>query len=246
MARRLSANAGIRSPAGVRSPSSADEPLLRHPSTEPSARPFGLHRHDLRRQTALVRIVVLVAVLLVALAVVLGFVLARGGDEPDFRGSQPPEGLLMPEFRVGELTSESLSGKAVAVTFLDTQCTEACPIVAAQIGEAMRALGEDRSRVVALAFSVDPVNDTPARISSFLARYRAQGVLQYVDGPVAELRPVWKGFKILPSVDTGNSNMHSAPVRVYDSEGRWRSTLHPGVDLTGANLAHDLEAALNT
>ncbi|HEX2292411.1 MAG TPA: SCO family protein [Gaiellaceae bacterium] len=189
------------------------------------------------------RIVILGAALLGALAVVLGFVLARDGGEPDFRGSQPPEGLAMPEFAVGATSSGDLSGKAVAVTFLDTQCTEACPIVAAQMGEAMRLLeGED---VVALAFSVDPENDTPARIRSFLARYRAEEEVRYVDGTVAELRPVWKGFGILPSVDTGSSNMHSAPVRVYDAEGRWRSTLHPGVDLTAANLAHDLREALS-
>jgi hypothetical protein len=37
--------------------------------------------------------------------------------------------------------------------------------------------------------------------------------------------------------------MHSAPVRVYDAEGRWRSTLNAGVDLTPANLAHDLRLA---
>lgn len=188
----------------------------------------------------------MVAALLGALAVVLGFVLTRDSGGQDFRGNEPPEGLAMPDFRVGELTSESLRGKAVAVTFLDTECTEACPIVAAQVGEAIRALGNDRSRFVALAFSVDPVNDTPARVRSFLARYRAHGELRYVVGPVAELRPVWKGFKVLPSLDTGSSNMHSAPVRIYDVEGRWRSTLHPGVDLTAANLAHDLEAALKT
>jgi cytochrome oxidase Cu insertion factor (SCO1/SenC/PrrC family) len=193
-----------------------------------------------------VRIALLVAALLGALVGVLGFVLTRGEGEPDFRGSQPPEGLQMPDFRVGTLSSQGLRGKAVAVTFLDTQCTEACPIVAAQIGNAIRLLGEDRSRVVALAFSVDPVNDTPAGIRAFLSRFRARGELDYVDGPVSELRPVWKGFQIQPSVDTGNSNLHSVPVRVYDVDGRWRSTLHPGVDLTAANLAHDLEAALKT
>jgi cytochrome oxidase Cu insertion factor (SCO1/SenC/PrrC family) len=191
-----------------------------------------------------VRVGLLVAALLGALAVVLGFVLARAGGEPDFRGSQPPGGLEMPG--AAYAVAPELQGKAAAVTFLDTQCTEACPIIAAQIGEAIRLLGDDRSRVLAVAFSVDPVNDTPARISSFLVRYRAQDELRYVDGPVAELDPVWKGFKILPSVETGDSNMHSAPVRVYDAEGRWRSTLHPGVDLTPANLAHDLREALNT
>jgi hypothetical protein len=39
--------------------------------------------------------------------------------------------------------------------------------------------------------------------------------------------------------------MHSAPVRIYDREGRWRSTLHAGVDLTPANLAHDIGLALD-
>ncbi len=184
------------------------------------------------------------AALLGALAVVLGLVLARGGDGAEFRGSTPPEGLAIPDAAY-EVEPE-LREKAVAITFLDTQCTEACPIVARQIGEAMRLLGSDREQVLAVAFSVDPVNDTPARIRSFLERFRARDELRYVSGTVSELRPVWDGFKILPSVDTENSNMHSAPVRVYDTEGEWRSTLHPGVDLTAANLVHDLKSALET
>jgi cytochrome oxidase Cu insertion factor (SCO1/SenC/PrrC family) len=191
-----------------------------------------------------VRFVLLAAALLGALAVVLGFVLTRGGGEADFRGTQPPEGLALPSAAYEQ--APELQGRAAAVTFLDTQCTEACPIVAAEIGKAVRLLGDDRSGAVAVAFSVDPANDTPARIRSFLTRFRAQDELRYVGGSERELRPVWEGFKILPSADTGNSNMHSAPVRIYDAEGRWRSTLHPGVDLTAANLAHDLQTALDS
>ncbi len=183
------------------------------------------------------------AALLGALAVLLGLSLSRGGDGTEFRGSTPPEGLEMPAAAYD--VEPAMRGKAVLVTFLDTQCTEACPIVARQIGEAMRLLDGERDRVLAVAFSVDPVNDTPAQIQSFLKRFRAQDELRYVTGTVPELRPVWDGFKILPSVDTENSNMHSAPVRVYDADGEWRSTLHPGVDLTAANLVHDLEAALD-
>ena len=189
------------------------------------------------------RIALLATALLGVLAVVLGLVLERGG-EPDFRGSEPPAGIELPDSAYG--VAPELRGKVAAVTFLDSQCTDACPIVAAQIGDAMRSLGGDRSDVVAVAFSVDPVNDTPARIRSFLARFRAQDELRYVDAPVARLRPVWTAFQIQPSVDTGNSNLHSVAVRVYDADGRWRSTLHPGVDLTPANLAHDLKTALKT
>jgi hypothetical protein len=33
-------------------------------------------------------------------------------------------------------------------------------------------------------------------------------------------------------------------VRIYDRNGTWVTTLHPGADLTEANLAHDIRAAL--
>jgi protein SCO1 len=195
-----------------------------------------------------VRLVIVLAVLVATLAIPAGLLLARGSEEPDFRGSQPAAPLTLPVFSLEdddgqEVRSAELRGKAVAVTFLDVRCTEACPIIAAQIGQAMRALGDDRSRVEALAISVDPLRDTAAGIDAFLRRYRAKGDLRYLDGTVAELRPVWTGFSVLAAHDTGQPNMHSAPVRVYDSEGRWRSTLHTGVDLTPANLAQDLRLA---
>ena len=186
--------------------------------------------------------------LLAALAVPAALLLTRGDDTADFRGSAAPEGFALPNFALRDdqgrlVRSSDLRGKAVAVTFLDAQCTEACPIIAAQVGQAVRGLGDERSDVEALAFTVDPVRDTPARINTFLRRYRAKGDLRYLDGTVAELRPLWKSFQVAAAEDTGNPNMHSAPVRVYDGDGRWRSTLHPGVDLTPANLVNDLRAA---
>jgi protein SCO1 len=197
-----------------------------------------------------VRIAVLIGALVVALAIPATVLLARGGEEADFRGSEPPAGLMLPAFQLSDdqgrtVRSTELGGKALAVTFLDTECTEACPIIAAQVPRALRALGDDRSAVEALAITVDPVGDTRERIETFLRRYGAAGTLRYLDGTVAELRPVWRAFQVASSLDSGDSNMHSAPVRVYDGEGRWRSTLHPGVDLTPANLAHDLREALN-
>lgn len=194
------------------------------------------------------RIALVLAVLGAALAIPAGLLLARDDGEPDFRGSQAPAGFDLPAFGLRDdegrlVRSSELRGKALAVTFLDVQCTEACPIIAAQIGQAMRALGDRRDGVEALAISVDPVRDKAAGIDAFLRRHRAKGALRYLDGTVAELRPLWKAFSIAAAHDTGSSNMHSAPVRVYDGEGRWRSTLHAGVDLTPESLAHDLRLA---
>jgi protein SCO1 len=195
-----------------------------------------------------VRVAIVLGALLAALAVPVGLLLGRGEEGADFRGNEAPEGFMLPQFELRDdegrlVRAGELRGKALAVTFLDAQCTEACPLIAAQMGQAVRALGGRRSEVEALAISVDPIRDTPARIEAFLRRYRAKGRVRYLDGTVGELRSVWKGFAVAASHDTGNSNMHSAPVRVYDRDGRWRSTLHSGVDLTAANLAHDLRVA---
>jgi hypothetical protein len=65
--------------------------------------------------------------------------------------------------------------------------------------------------------------------------------LHYVGGgePESRLRPTWKRFEILSSVESGEDTLHSAPVRIYDG-GMWVATLHAGVDLTRATLAHDV------
>lgn len=197
------------------------------------------------------KVLVTLAALAVVLAVPAVLLLGRGGDEVEFRGSRAPDGFALPTFALRDdqgrtVRSEALRGKAVAVTFLDAQCTDACPVIAAQVGQAMRSLRRERTKFAALAISVDPVGDTPAQIDAFLRRYRAKSELRYLDGTVAELRPLWRKFAVAASEDTGNSNLHSAPVRVYDGEGRWRSTLNAGADLTPANLVHDLQAALTT
>jgi protein SCO1 len=195
-----------------------------------------------------VRIAILVAVLAGALAIPVGLLFARGDGGADFRGSQAPEGMTLPDFSLRDdqgrrVRSADLDGKALAVTFLDTACTESCPVIAAQIAQAVKTLGGDRRGVEALAISVDPVRDTPSHIQRFLQRYRATGALRYLHGSEAELRPVWRAFSVLSAQDSGSPNMHSAPIRIYDPDGRWRSTLSAGVDLTPANLAHDLREA---
>lgn len=196
---------------------------------------------------ALVSLGVLV---LVSLGISAIFLL-RAGDEPQYRGSEPPATIMLPSFSLPDqsgrtVSSKELRGKVVAVTFLDSQCTESCPIIASQIARTLERFPLDRRReVAAIAISTDPEEDTPESVQMFLAKNRAEETLRYLVAPVEQLRPVWDSFHISASFDTGIDTLHSAPVRIFDREGKWVSTLHAGADLTSENLAHDLVVALD-
>ena len=178
---------------------------------------------------------------------------ARGpmvAREISYRGSSPPGRHELPEFRLrsyggATVLSRDFRGKVVLVTFLDTRCTTQCPIITGILGEAMLALpAQAQAKTAALAISVDPQFDTPASVRRFLRHRHALGTFDFLLGTEKQLRPVWRSFYVLAVSRTGNPSTHSADVRVFDPQGVWVSTMHVGVDLTPANIVHDVQTAL--
>ena len=205
------------------------------------------------------------AILALVIGVVLGvgaagaLLASLGGGSPaarsgQYRGSEPPGGIAMSDFSLrnhdGRLIhSSDLRGRVTALTFLDSQCTESCPIIAWTVARTIDALSPaERRGVQAVAITADPAEDTEKSVRSFLEANRALGRLLYLGGgqPESALRRVWNEFKVLSSLESGADTLHSAPVRIYDRSGEWVTTLHAGADLTEANLAHDLRVALRS
>lgn len=187
-------------------------------------------------------------------AVLLGFVGLRpssSSDPPPFVGSLPPPGIVAPDFtlpdQAGRLVRmRDLRGQVVLVTFLDTRCVDACPVIGGHIRAGLALLSpEERRSLTALAISVNPDSDTPAAARGYLRSHRLGETVRYLLGSEAELRPVWDAYAVIASLDTGASNVHSAPVRIFDEDGIWVSTLRPESDLTPQSLANDLRVALS-
>lgn len=197
-------------------------------------------------------IAVLAAVAIAATAGVVAIAVAVLGsdDRAAYAGSVPPAGQRLPEFELPDssgatVRSGELGGKVVLVTFLDTQCHEACPLIAAALARGLDRLEpEERRDVVALGISVDPTGDEPESVRAFLARHRAAERLRYLVAEEEALRPVWEAFAVASSLDSGSDDLHSAPVRIYDRQGMWVTTLHAGVDLTPETVVHDVRLAL--
>lgn len=186
----------------------------------------------------------------VSLMLVLSVVFFGGSSaSTTYVGSRPPADISLPSFTLYDqngvqVRSEDVAGKVVVVTFLDAQCTDACPIVAGVVAKAVDLLSAgERANVAVLGISVDPREDTPAAVERFLAQHQATGKLRYLTAPEPVMESLWDAFKVLPTARSGSDSLHSIPVEIYDQDGIWRSTLNVGADLTARNLAHDIKVA---
>lgn len=200
------------------------------------------------------RIVLAALIVVIATGVAAAFLaaVARSPAPDVYRGSRPPRGIELEPFslrsyRSGVVSSEQLKGKVVALTFLESKCRQACPVIAFDVARGVERLTVDERRQVrAIAISVHPGDDTPENVRAFLTRRRAVGRLDYLIGSEAELRPVWRRYDVLSALESGDANTHSASVHVYDRDGIWVSSLHPGIDLTPENFAYDVRVALDS
>jgi protein SCO1/2 len=204
------------------------------------------------------RLLALYAAVLISAAAVAGSLDAVTRPTPSsatsspaglYKGSEPPAGITAADFTLRDYRGRLVSmraqrGKVVLLSFVDSKCTDTCPIVTSVIAQAYRRLPPTlRSQVTPILITVSPKVDTSSNVRRFLVRLHAVA-LSYLLGTPREMRPVWKAYGILSALETGNADLHSSDVRVFDRHGVWVSTQHAGVDLTALNLVADARTAL--
>ncbi len=126
----------------------------------------------------------------------------------------------------------ALRGKVVVLTFLYTSCPDVCPLTAQKLKAAVERLKPEQQRTVAvLAVTVDPEQDTPARLRQYLDANGLSGTLTFLTGDQATLEQVWSSYGIgvmrqpLPDNPTAYTVGHTTVTYVIDKEGRQRLLL---------------------
>jgi protein SCO1 len=72
------------------------------------------------------------------------------------------------------LLSEELNdGRPVVMNFVFTTCTSICPLLSQTLAQLQTALGAERDRVHLVSITIDPEEDTPARLTAFARKYGA-------------------------------------------------------------------------
>ena len=136
----------------------------------------------------------------------------------------PAPAFALDSARGPRVALADLRGKVLAVTFIFTTCSDSCPILTAKMAEIARSLGSDFGpRVAFVAISVDPLNDTPARLRDYAAAHRADAPGWYfLTGAAGEIDAVVRRYGAFAKKTDGGSVDHLFLTSLIDRTGMLR------------------------
>ncbi len=159
-----------------------------------------------------------------------------GYDGALLPGSVRPRGFMLTNQYGRRVSLSNFRGKVTIVTFLYTASKTTAPLIAQQIRGALEELPRSTP---AVAISLDPIGDTPARVRAFLHAASLTGRMEYLTGSAARLRPVWHAYAAVPESAGAVAYERGAFVLLLDREGAPRVEF-PVEELTPEALAHDV------
>jgi protein SCO1/2 len=139
------------------------------------------------------------------------------GEAPDFQ--------LMDQ-KGSVISLSDFPGKVVVLTFMDSKCTDTCPLTAADFRETYRQLNQDEAKqVVFLGVNVNVEANTVADVLETTHAWRLDEIpsWHFLTGSQDALEPVWKDYGVSAAHSPdGNSIMHTPGTFLIDLSGQKR------------------------
>jgi protein SCO1/2 len=92
------------------------------------------------------------------------------------------------------LREEIEDGRPVVLAFIYTSCTTICPVTSQTLEQLQARLGAERARVHLASISIDPEQDTPARLQEYARRFHAGPEWQHYTGSRAASDAAQRAF----------------------------------------------------
>jgi len=112
-------------------------------------------------------------------------------------------------------TEEALRHHPTIVNFIFTRCDTICPITSMKMEKIQEKTFDAGQRIKLLSISVDPTYDTPARLTAFAQKYKADPERwRFVTGPADAIKDLVEG-PFLTSMQTGAPRPDGVPNIVH-------------------------------
>ena len=130
----------------------------------------------------------------------------------------PRVALVREDGRSVVLSNEIDDGKPIVLSFVYTTCTTICPVTSMTLAELQSRLGDARDRVHLVSISIDPEQDTPARLRDYARKFGAGPEWHHYTGTVGASVASQRAF----GVYLGDKMTHTPVTLVRSAPGaRW-------------------------
>jgi len=114
------------------------------------------------------------------------------------------------------LPQELDDGRPVLLNFIFTTCSSTCPLTSRTLEEFQRKLASTPARIHLMSISIDPEQDTPARLSEYARRFHAGPDWQYYTGTLAASIAAQRAFDVY----RGEKMSHSPVTLLRSAPGK--------------------------
>ncbi len=164
----------------------------------------------------------------------------------DLMALSPVTGASAPDFTLTDqtghlVTLSSLRGRVVVMEFMDTHCTDICPIVSQEFVDAYRDLGASAAKVAFVAVNVNPYHARVADVAAFSRNHQLDTIpsWHFVTGGASALSAVWRDYGISVILRGPNGDVvHSSEIFFIDASGHERYLANPVVDHTKSGTSY--------
>ena len=136
-------------------------------------------------------------------------------------GARPAPEFALRDQHGRVVSLESLRGRSVALTFMDSLCKQACPLEGRMLASAIAQL-PDSAKPHLVVVSVDPAGDTPATVAHAARKWHLPRGTTWLLGGKRSLARVWKQYDITVDPRSGDI-VHSTAVYLIDKHGDERA-----------------------
>lgn len=150
-------------------------------------------------------------------------------DADVYEGTQM-EGIA-PDFDLTNQRGESVTlsdfrGRVVALTFMDSQCQDICPLTAVELRRVSQALGDEANTVVFIGVNANVQANAVADVAAATQEWRLDEIpnWHFLTGNTSQLEPVWNAYnvEVMPPVEETGNLSHSPGVYLIDQTGQQR------------------------
>ncbi len=134
-------------------------------------------------------------------------------------GDAPAPNFRLVDQRGRETSLTQFRGKVVLLAFVDSQCTDLCPLTTESMMKALRLLGPAAADVQLLGINANPRALKVGDVAAYTQAHDMRGKWRFLTGSLPQLRKVWSDYHVYVA-EINNDADHQPAMVLIDRAGR--------------------------